>query len=304
MKTFIRDAIFDAINDLAQEDESIVLLTADTGAFGLERFRKEHPDRFYNVGIAEQALVAVASGLALAGKKVFVYGMATFVTMRCLEQIKVNVCLMDVPVFILGLGPGAPYGFFGPSHHSLNDIGIMRNMANMAVYSAIDARSCRYVVEEAVRRGKPAYIRMDTEAYEDLCDADTDLHAGFQVVHRTPAENGLIISTGICSHYAVAAETNRTLIDLFCVNTFDRDLLTDELKRCDDLIIYEEQWSSAGIASILSELIVDRGLNIRVRKLGVREEDCLAHIYGRRAWLHEQFRIAPESLKKAAGANT
>src|SRR5262249_44645311 len=109
----MRDAFFDGVYDLAVQDPDLVFLTADHGAFSLERFRKDIPRQYFNVGIAEQNMVSVAAGLALSGKRVFIYSIIDFVTLRCIEQISVDIGGMNLPVVIVGVGAGFTYSTDG-----------------------------------------------------------------------------------------------------------------------------------------------------------------------------------------------
>ena len=127
----IRDAFFNQLYEIAAQDRNVVLLTADMGAMAIDRFRRELPDQFINVGVAEQNMVSVAAGMALCKKKVFIYAIAPFVTMRCYEQIKVDISGMCLPVTIVGAGPGIAYDFDGPTHHAVQDMAIMRALPNM-----------------------------------------------------------------------------------------------------------------------------------------------------------------------------
>jgi len=159
-KVDVRDALFDAITDLAKEDKGIILMTADMGAWGLTKFRQHLPEQFINVGIAEQNLVSVAAGLALAGKKPFIYSIAAFVTGRCYDQIKVDLCQMNLPVTIIGSGPGLLYGSEGPTHHTTSDVVIMSVLPNMTIYTVRTADEAVQAVAIAYASKSPVYIRI------------------------------------------------------------------------------------------------------------------------------------------------
>jgi len=146
----IRDAFFDELYNMASKDPNVIFLTADIGAFSLDKFRENLSAQYINVGVAEQNLVSVAAGLALGGKKVFIYGIAAFITQRCYEQIKVDLCDMCLPVAIIGVGLGTSYGTYGATHHAVNDVAIMQVLPNIEI---IDAFSC----PEAVRAARYAY---------------------------------------------------------------------------------------------------------------------------------------------------
>ena len=296
MKRFIRDAVFDAVCDLAAQDERIVLLTADADAYGLQRFKKNFPDRFLNVGIAEQAMVTMAAGLALAGKKVFIYAIAPFVTLRCLEQIKVNLCMMRLPVYILGLGIGSAYGFDGPTHHSLFDVGIMMSLPLLSVYNPCDYASAAFCVEQAAKNRTPAYIRIDKDPFEDIYETRNVPEAGFAVVQNKAADK-LVIATGICTHYALEAAVDCDIVDLYDLTGFRKEELVKIIGKHKEILVYEEQWERAGISHAVYELVLSYQLNVRVKKLGISEEHCMSHMFGTREWLHDQYGILPENLK-------
>ena len=133
----IRDAFFDSFYELGAADESVVFLSSDMDAFSLRKFKNDFPERFVNVGVAEQNMVNVAAGLAIAGKKVFCYGIGAFVTMRCYEQIKVNLCSNNLNVNIIGAGAGFSFGHDGPTHHGLQDVALMRVLPEMSIIDFI-----------------------------------------------------------------------------------------------------------------------------------------------------------------------
>ena len=155
-----RDAFFDEICKIASEDKDVMVLTADMGAFGLDKFKDAFPTRYINLGIAEQNMVNVAAGLALGGKKVFIYAIATFATYRCYEQIKLNLCDMGLPVTIIGAGPGISYGWDGPSHLCLYDIPIMQVLPEMTILSPSNVLEARKAARIGYECPTPVYIRL------------------------------------------------------------------------------------------------------------------------------------------------
>ena len=134
-----RDAFWSRVYEAAREDRDIVVITADMGAPALDAFRSDLPAQFINVGIAEQNAVSVGTGLALAGKKVFVYAIAPFITLRCLEQIRVGQGIMGIPLTLVGVGAGFGYEESGPTHHLVEDIAVMRAIPGLTVHSVSDA---------------------------------------------------------------------------------------------------------------------------------------------------------------------
>ena len=155
----IRDAFFEELYIIAQEDKSVVFLTADMGAWGLTKFREDMPDRFFNVGVAEQNLINVSAGLTLAGKNVFAYAIAPFITYRCYEQIKVNLCDNKLPVTIIGAGSGLTYKTDGPTHHCVFDIPIMRVLP-VTILTPHNEDEARQSVRMGYENAMPTYVRL------------------------------------------------------------------------------------------------------------------------------------------------
>ena len=159
--TDCRDAVFQEIFILAKKDPRVVVLSADTGAFIFKQFKEELPNQFFYTGIAEQNTMSVAAGLARMGRKPFVFGISNFVTHRCLEQIRIDVCGMNLPVTILGTGTGLIYSADGLTHHITEDVSVMRALPNMKIYSPSDHNSLASLIHEAYRSTGPCYIRFD-----------------------------------------------------------------------------------------------------------------------------------------------
>ena len=146
--------------ELARKDDRIFLLTPDMGYSVLESFRDEFPDRFLNTGIAEQNTIGVAAGLALTGKIVYVYSIIPFVTMRCYEQVRLDLAYNNANVKLIGIGAGLTYGSLGASHHAIEDIAIMKAIPNMTVLCPGDPIETKELVHRSYETYGPMYIRL------------------------------------------------------------------------------------------------------------------------------------------------
>lgn len=289
----MRDAVFNEICEIAKNDKDVILLIADVDAFGIKRFKKDFPDRFFNIGVAEQNMVNVASGLALSGKKVFICALAPFATFRCFEQIKNNICEMGLPVFIIGLGIGLSFGFDGPTHHTICDIGVMSNLPEMSIYNPSDSVSAKYCVKNSYLSGTPSYIRIDKGEWNSFYDDSFDFAKGFSVL-QIGSNSKVIISTGICSQYSMSFFHECKVIDLFKIKPINKKDILIELNGYEDLIIYEEHVSNTGIGSIISNLILESDLKINVKKIALPEKQIFS--YGDRQYLHNKYKISSEFL--------
>lgn len=183
----MRTAFVEALVEVARTDPRVWLLTGDLGFSVLEPFAERFPERYVNVGVAEQNMVGIASGLAMAGKVVFTYSIANFATLRCLEQIRNDACYHDLPVKVVAVGAGLTYGSLGYTHHGLEDIPIMRALPRLAVIAPGDPVEAALAVRELVRWPGPAYLRLGK--------------AGEPVVHRDglaelPASKLILVREG------------------------------------------------------------------------------------------------------------
>ena len=205
--TDIRDALFEELFELATKDRSIMLLSGDQGAFSIKKFQDSIPDQYINVGVAEQNMISVAAGLAMSGHKVVVYGIIPFATIRCLEQIKVDLCAQNLPVTIAGVGAGYAYATDGPTHHAVHDMALMRVMPGMQVWNPSDHTMIANLVPQLVNDPGPKYIRLDKGAFPDLYAGSGDDFSGGHTVLREGSDL-MIVATGIMVHRALeVAET-------------------------------------------------------------------------------------------------
>ena len=173
-----RDAFFSRVYEMMKEDQDIVIIVADMSTPVFDKVRKEFPDRFINVGIAEQNAILIASGLAKQGKKVFVYAIASFMILRCFEQIRVENSIMGIPITIVGVGAGFSYDDSGPTHHLFEDIAMMRLLPNMTIHSITDNYMARKVAEESIEMETPNYVRLERHVEPDIYSDNLDLSQG------------------------------------------------------------------------------------------------------------------------------
>ena len=155
----MRNAVINEIERMAESDGRIAVMTADLGYSVLESFAARFPDRFYNVGISEQLMASAAAGIALSGCVVFTYSIGNFATLRCIEQIRNDICYHDANVKIIAVGGGFSYGQLGMSHHATEDIAMLRALPNMHVLAPADPEEALAAVRYAVGTEGPFYIR-------------------------------------------------------------------------------------------------------------------------------------------------
>jgi len=207
-----RDAFFNALFLLAKQDRNIVLVSADMGAPSLDQWRLDLPSQYLNVGIAEANAVSIATGLAKLGKKVFVYAIAPFISLRCYEQVKLGPCAHNLPITLVGVGAGFSYEDSGPTHHTLEDVAIMSALPNMTVITVTDS-----VMAEALARvsSGPTYIRLDRATREPVYTEKLPvLERGFSFFNwEARVKSPFFITQGDLIHSV--KDTGRPYVDVF-----------------------------------------------------------------------------------------
>lgn len=288
----MRDAFFDSILDAAREDPNVVFLTADMGAFSLEAYRRDLPKQFVNVGIAEQNLIDVASGLARAGKRVFAYAIIPFVTLRCMEQIKVDLSLMNLPVTLVGVGAGFTYGSDGPTHHAAEDVAVMRALPGLTLWNPSDAAVTRASAQAVLTHSGPSYVRLERGKLPVLYDAEPDMASGVGVLRR--GRDATLVATGYMTHRALqAAEALAVegldvgVADLFRIKPIDGPALMNALGETERVITLEENFLTGGLGSAVLEALSDAGRLLSVKRLALPDSHC--HEHGDRDWILERL---------------
>jgi transketolase len=300
----MRDAFLDQVWRGMRENPKIFFVCADFGSPVLDKIRMDFPDRFVNVGIAEQNLINVSAGLALEGFTVFSYAIAPFITMRCYEQIRVSLALLSelrpMNVNLVGVGAGYSYVVSGPTHQCYEDISLMRAMPNMRVLSPADHVSAAAFYGSCVASLGPKYLRFDAQVlpivYRSVLP---DLSLGFHVHRR--GQKVVLIATGYMLHTALkvaellAAQAIQVgVIDLFDLSHFDRDRLLDEFSAYAGVVSLEEGFSArGGLDAMLFDFIAHRKLDARVLNIGI---GGYRFDLGTRAELHERIGIDPQTV--------
>ena len=165
---FQRAGFIDVIASEAAKDKNVIFMSADFGAPALDNLRENLPDQFIHCGISEQHMIDMAAGLSLSGKKVNVYAMSPFISLRCLEQIKCSLALMDLPVTVISVGPGLGYADAGPTHYSTEDLACYRSLVGMEVISPADQISTEQAAKMTLHNPKLRVIRLERNALPQL----------------------------------------------------------------------------------------------------------------------------------------
>ncbi len=305
MNTNLRDIFWDKIYEQAKQDHNIMLVSADLGACALDKYREELPGQFVNVGIAEQNAIAVASGLCLEGKKVYVYANAPFVYMRCYEIIRQTISMMNLPVIVVGQGAGFSFASYGASHYNTEDIGAMRMLPNVKMYNLSDPIMTEVIAEQSLVSAGPQYIRMDKLSPEPFYTSPEQVcyPNGFSVL--VPGEKILLIATGNTVTMALEARerlhesgTDCGVMDLYCMNP-DENALRKVFNRYDFFISIEEHTAAGGMGAMLSELIADSRIFKPLKRIAVYNKSGYGDIHGGRTNVEKHFGITADHILAA-----
>ncbi len=276
----MRDALIDDIYMRMKDNDRIFFLSADMGAPSLDKIREDFSDRFINVGIAEQNLVNISTGLALEGFVVYAYAIAGFITMRAYEQIRTNLALSSqqkaMNVNLIGVGTGVSYDMSGPSHHCLEDISIMRTLPNIALCSPSDWVTAEKFVDFSINLKKPKYIRLDSKPLPQIYNEDSNILWEKGFCELLTGEDICVISTGYMTHKALqaakelqAANCNIGVIDVFMLKPMCQDSLFELIKKYKTIITIEEGFvNKGGLDSLISNFLRDKAPDIKLKSLG------------------------------------
>lgn len=298
----MRDTFFDALYDIAKKDNKVMLVSADCGAPSLDKFREKLKDQYITVGIAEQNMVSVAAGLAIEGNIVYMYAIAPFVTLRCYEQIKVDICCMNLPVTAIGVGAGLAYDIMGPTHHATEDISIMRALPNMTIFNPSDSIMSEAMARASYELPGPKYVRFDRTGIPDIYTKRSfDIKEG--LVNLKSGSDVCIIATGNMVERAlkVAQELSKHsieagVIDLFRIKPINEKLLLEAIGRSSSVVTLEEHMVTGGIGSAVAEAMADNSLARPILRLGICDEYFFE--YGGREVLHCLAKLDRESVTK------
>jgi transketolase len=283
-----------------QKDKNIILLTADQGAWALTEFEKKLKKQYFNIGVSEQNMIGLAAGLTKIGKKVIVYAISPFVTQRCFEQIKVDLCIAKIPVIIVGSGSTFTYAFHGPTHQAIEDIAVMRSLPNLDIINPCDNNSAKASVDIALKSKSPVYIKLDKGFFDDIYKS-SKFNKGLKIIKK--GKKIVIFSTGYMTQRAIELIKNLkkkklkvTLVDVFKLKPFDKILAEKIISKSNLVVTLEEQNILGGLGSIISEVIAENEIRVKLIKFGIN--DNYARFYGDRNWLHNYHKIDIKNIEK------
>lgn len=302
----MRNAFADEVTKLAERDERIVLLAGDIGNRLFDSFKERCPDRFFNCGVAEANMTGVAAGLGLSGMRPITYTIAPFVTTRCLEQIRVDLCYHHVPAIITAVGAGLSYASLGATHHACEDIAFLRALPGMTVVCPADAHEVRGALRGALHQDGPVYLRLGKKGEPEIHDdVPPDFQIGRAITIR-PGSEICLLSTGNTMPLALDAavrledlEVSTRVVSFHTVKPLDEQLLAEAFANYAVVVTLEEHSLIGGFGSAVAEWLADRSPGAG-RLLRIGTADRFIHEAGDQAHARSWYGLTAESIAERA----
>ncbi len=260
----------------AENDPSIWLLTADLGFSFLERFQERFAERYVNVGVAEQNLISIGAGLALTGKKVFLYSIINFLTFRALEQIRQDICYHRLDAHLIGVGAGFGYKGAGYSHYAIEDIAIMQSLPYMRIYSPADAFQLDLVMQEIKNLKGPSYVRLGKHHEKFCAPLKGSLHEGF-IYHQGSAIVCVVLGDllydllDLVSGYFGTKGVNPTIFSAALLKPFNGNWLKTVALNASKIFVFEHHKAS-GLTALIKNMKIEHNLQASIESYALQED--------------------------------
>ena len=298
-----RDAFIKEVITAIERGREVVFLSADFGAAALDDLRARFPKHFVHCGISEQAMIDVATGLALEGKQVFCYAMAPFLSLRALEQTKCGPGMMNLPVCLISVGVGLGYADAGPTHYVTEDFACLRAVIGSSVYTASDSASATLIARQLLSKPEFAYVRLDRDelAAIDPAPTATAINGGYRILGEQGPNKIALLSHGRMVHTClevVGASPERFFsIDLIRSKPFPKDL-APLLARTRGVVAVDEQTPCGSLASAVFEATSSSSNFVRIVSLTLPEMYVFEN--GGREYLLNKLGLSADAIRQAA----
>ncbi len=298
----MRNAFAAELTALALQDPAIVLLSGDMGNRLFNTFKEKFPERFFNCGVAEANMTGMAAGMALSGLRPITYTIAPFNTVRCLEQIRVDICYHHLPVTIVGVGAGLSYSELGGTHHACEDIALLRALSNMTVICPGDAVEVKLALGAALKHSGPVYLRIGKKN-EPVVHEKTPEFAIGKAILLWEGTDVAIIATGTVLPLAAMARqllwekyrVSARVVSMHTVKPLDEEMLEGCFDQYQTLVTVEEHSLVGGLGGALSEWYVDNVDEKRtICRIGIN--DAFLHGCGKQQEARARVGLTPSGI--------
>ncbi len=296
----MRNAFASEVTDIAQTDARVVLLSGDIGNKLFDNFKRVDASRFYNCGVAEANMMGVAAGMALSGFRPIIYTITPFTTTRCFEQIRVDVCYHQAPVIIVGTGAGLSYAELGPTHHSLEDLAILRTLPGMCVLAPCDAMELRLMLRAALQQDNPVYIRIGKKGEPAIHHHLNELTIGRSIVVREGKDIALLAAGTVMTEALDAADRlsergiSAEVVSFHTIKPLDEVYLAAACQRFKQIVTIEEHGTIGGLGGAVAEWLARSDSQCRLISVGT--PDAFMHEVGSQTYARQKFGLVGEQI--------
>jgi transketolase len=303
-----RDAFLDNLFIKAKSDKDIILISVDMGAPSIDKWRSELSDQFFDMGISEQNAINFASGLSRGGKKVFVYFMAVWV-LRCFEQIRYSSLMANNKITILGNGVGLGYAPAGPAHETSEDVGVMKTLHGINIWSPSSSESIPYIVNECINSSVTNYVRLERKSHS-LVSYSLDSLISNQLITENKSINekniltiftyGFLAGIALEAGEQISRESDTTVkvIDLQKIWPLPEILILEMAKKSNGIIVLEEQSLNGGISESISNILIRDKKPINFRTVSLPSKYIFEN--GTREQLLDNYGLSSKNIIKLA----
>ena len=300
----MRDAFVKKLTELAEKDPNIFFITADLGFGVFDDFAVRFPNQYMNVGVAEQNMVGIATGLGLEGRKIFTYSIANFATLRCLEQIRNDAAYHEVNLTVVASGGGFTYGGLGMSHHATEDISIMRSLPGVKVVAPCTAWETYEATESLSQDKGVSYLRIEKGGIQDPPNSETKFQVGKAIKMMSGEDLTIIATGGIITECLKAEEILREqgisseVISMHTVKPIDEEAIISSANQTKHIITVEEHNKYGGLGSAVAEIIAKKNLDCKLHCIAI--EDVYSAIVGSQDYLRSHYKLDHIEIMKRA----
>ncbi len=298
----MRKTCLEQVHELARTDERVIFIGSDLGVGTLDAMVEEFPDRFYMEGIAEAAVIGMASGMAMEGLIPYVNTIATFLTRRCFEQAVVDTALHNLPLRLIGNGGGYVYAPLGPTHQAVEDMAIFRAIPNMAIVAVADADEMRRLMPLTLDWPGPLYIRLG-KGYDPIVSEEKNGFTIGKAVTMREGDDALLVTTGVSLKPALESASlleqkgiGVTVLHCHTVKPLDTDSVIKHARGKKVILTIEEGTIVGGLGGSVAETLMEAGVTPSKLFRRVGMDDRFAHNYGSQAQIMSSIGIDAESL--------